>query len=146
MHVVFHNLAARPSEIRSFIRDGDALDLIHAHVLPHYSIHNLIVEGVLLYYNASDDGAIVRFQPGVSDEVTTCTIGTQWHPKGMASTDDLIISGFSEHAVETPRRFISESGLVFIEKNTMKEVGRVTLQQEDGRFYGNINEIRIVPE
>ena len=137
VYLVFHNLAARTSEIKLLHNDK-------TYELQHYSIHNLIVSGEDFYYNASDNGAIARAHFG-SDEVTTCVIGTQWHPKGMTSTDDLIISGFSEHAVETPRRFISESGLVFIEKKTMKEVGRVTLQQEDGRFYGNINEIRLCP-
>jgi len=144
VYVVFHNLAREPSQLWRFKYTGNDIEPEGIEQLPHYSIHNVVLDGDVYHYNASDNGAIMRGLWGDLDHYDTVEIGREWHPKGMCITDDYVISGFSEHAVDTPRRFVSESGLVFIDRESWTEAGRVILEY-DQSWIGNINEIRLLP-
>ena len=61
----------------------------------------------------------------------------------MCATDDYIICGYSAHAVETPRRYISQSGIVVIDKKSWDLVARLPIML-DGKAVGNINEVRLL--
>ena len=141
IYIVLHNKSLLPSIIILLNRDFDELS---RQVLPEFSVHNILVEPAHWFcYNASDDGRVVRGQWG-SDDYEIADVGSKWHPKGMCQTQDYIISGYSEHAVDTPRRFISQSGLAFINKKTWDVDAFVDIQLDDGTLCGNLNELRLL--
>ena len=139
LYVVLHNNSLLPSCIVLFNRDFDELS---RQVLPEFSIHNILVSTTWFCYNASDNGRVVRGQWG-SDDYEVADVGSKWHPKGMCQTQDHIVSGYSEHAVNTARRFISQSGLAFVNKETWDVDAFVDIEL-DG-WVGNINEVRLIP-
>lgn len=150
LYVVFHNLAREPSDIRKFklydskIDQGDDLmELVYTQLLPHFSIHNFEIDGLTYYYNASDNGRIMCGSWG-TDDFGECEIGREWHPKGMTLTRDYIVSGWSEHAVSTPRRFVSQSGLIFVDRQKFEVAKQLTIELDDGSFCGNVNEVRVL--
>lgn len=135
----FHNLARQPSSIEHYTFDGMTLEHLGGIILPHWSIHNIETEdGVVFHYNASDNGRVMRYHGDTFEEAM---VGREWHPKGMTLLPDYVVSGFSEHAVSTPRRFISESGLAFVDRNTWDVVAMPRIEY-NGRLIGNINEVR----
>ncbi len=141
LYIVLHNSSLLPSEVVLLNREFNELS---RQVLSHLSVHNILVEPANWFcYNASDNGAVVRGQWG-SDDYEIADVGSKWHPKGMCQTQDYIISGYSEHAVDTPRRFISQSGLAFVSKESWDVDVFVDIQLEDGTLCGNINELRII--
>jgi hypothetical protein len=95
----------------------------------------------LFAYNASDNGCIVLGE-WRTDKYENCPIGDQWHPKGMAVTPKFVVSGYSEHAVSTPRRFVSRSGLVFVDRASW-EVQNMTDILVGDKYVGNVNEVRL---
>jgi len=141
IYLVFHNRGVKPSEIKIFDHDFNEIE---SHRLQHSSIHNIEVESDAdtFYYNASNDGAVVRSR-FTTGEPELAVVGTEWHPKGLCMAGAFVISGYSEHAVSTPRRFVSESGLAFIDRESWK-VAATTPLRVDGDFIGNINEIRCI--
>ena len=142
IYTLWHNHGDYPSQIHKheFFITG-SLAISDRQDLPHTGAHNVIVEDDTFYYNASEDGLIVR---GVWDKDTydMAEVGEGWHPKGMCATDDYIVSGYSEHAVETPRRYISKSGLAFVDRRSWEVVAMPTILL-DGQCVGNINEVRL---
>jgi len=154
LYTVMHNLGMQPSFIIKHEMVGNAIPIQERHFTPFKGIHNVIVkDDGTLYYNASEDGCVVRDlwddsvatiehkEPG---SVEQADIGDDWHPKGMCETDEYIVVGYSEHAVETPRRYISQSGLAFIDKHTWEVVATPRLSIPGNRFgLGNINEVRL---
>jgi hypothetical protein len=93
------------------------------------------------YYNASDDGRIVR---GIweTEEYQPCEIGDKWHPKGLSVADEYVVSGYSEHAVSTPRRFVSASGLAWVERESWELAGLTPILLSGDVSVGNVNEVR----
>jgi hypothetical protein len=143
VYTVWHNLGATNSTINkhSFI-PMNLLRITDMMEVPHSGIHNVIVEDDdTFYYNASNDGKVVRGK-WATEEYAEIEIGEGWHPKGMCATDRYLICGYSEHAVETPRRYVSQSGLVVIDKKSWELVARLPIML-DGRTVGNINEVRL---
>jgi hypothetical protein len=147
-YVVLHNLGKQPSQIYKFRRYDTHLPLSGIIHLSHDGVHNIETDGENFYYNASDDGKVIRFNPDIAEQdpknyqVDAVTLGEDWHPKGMALTDEYCVVGYSEHAVETPRRYISASGLAFISRASWELRALVPILLK-GRTVGNVNEVRV---
>lgn len=138
--IVFHNLARENSEVRIFNID---MALKWVQRLWHKSIHNHEEDDANNhYYNASDNGAVIRFKWGAKSYDKAAEIGQQWHPKGLCLTPDFVVCGYSEHAVSTPRRFVAESGLAFIDRASFELLTLSTILLTEAKFVGNINDIR----
>ena len=152
IYTVMHNLHTQPSFMVEHCYETDSskvgagvMAIISKCITPFMGVHNLIVlDDNTIYYNASDDGAVIRSNWDTPEEVERAEVGENWHPKGMCMTDEYIVVGYSEHAVETPRRYISQSGLAFIDRNTWEVVATPRLGIPGSRFgLGNINEVRL---
>ena len=153
LYTVMHNMGMQPSFIVKHNNIGNGIPIQGRHFTPFDGIHNVIVlEDDTIYYNASEDGCVVRAKwdnneeegSDGEDSVERADIGDNFHPKGMCMTDEYIVVGYSEHAVETPRRYISQSGLAFIDKHTWEVVATPRLSIPGNRFgLGNINEVRL---
>jgi hypothetical protein len=144
LYVMFHNWAREPTEVRAFKWDGTDIELLDKRTLPHYSCHNFEHTPRYFYYNASDNGCVVRGNWD-TQQYDTCNIGDDWHPKGLSVADEYVVSGYSEHAVSTPRRFISVSGLAWVARESWEFCGLTPILLMGDRGVGNVNEVRYYP-
>jgi hypothetical protein len=142
--VVAHNLGQQPSRIYMLQRVEKYLPIIGTISLPYCGVHNCEVADGKYHFNASDNGRVVRFELDNLDDETDeeAILGDEWHPKGMALTDKYCVVGYSEAAVETPRRYISRSGLAFIDRASWEVTAMRDILLGE-RTVGNINEIRL---
>lgn len=146
VYFMFHNLSVQPSIAYRANWGGSRIFQPTSMHNTHYNgVHNVEIldptSPELITYNASNDGAVIRAHWG-SEEHDRAEIGAEYHPKGMALTDQYVVTGWSQHAVSTPSRYLSQSGLVFVDRQSWEVKAMPTILLGDSNV-GNINEVRL---
>lgn len=139
--VMEHNQSLGKSRIVTFFHANERWEQLHHMDLAHEGAHNVVVRNEHLWYNASQDGMVVRLTIQGTSEARAFAVGKEWHTKGMALVGDTLAVGVSEDNVELVDRFTTRSGLALVDALEMKNAELVPLSR-GGYSIGNVNEVK----